>query len=807
MRNFFKWIGILVPILVGLLIFFPNLFLRVPEPIRSGTISLPALEESVTVIFDEYAIPHVYAENEHDLFYAAGYVMASERLFQMDIANRAAQGRLAEMDAGLVNVDKYLRTWGFDYMGQRVARVMNPDTRRIVQWACDGINSYIETHRDDLPLEFTLAGHEPLPWDPSIAGGYARLMGHDLISAWGAELAISRILEIFGNEQAKDLFPPYVDLATQVVPPSSASIAALVEALVSVQQEIDKNLGGVGRLRASNNWVISGSRTATGNPLLANDMHLGYSQPPVWYEMHMVGGLFNVWGVCFPGFPLVMSGHNEYIAWGQTNFMTDDADFYLEQVNPEDSSTYLYKGEWVPFKVREETIHAKGEEPMTFEIRETVHGVIINDFDEIAREAGQLVAMRWIGQDISDEPTAFLKLNLAKNWKEFSEAATYFALPGQNMIYADREGNIGWRPFSRIPIRKGGSSLRLLPGATGEWDWEGYVPFEEMPYIYNTQENYIATANHKTVSDAFPYYVTSYWEPPFRLQRITELLDNTDNHTIESSMAIQNDVLSVQAREMVPFLLAAYSDSVSWQDLASQAVEALDLMRQWDFHIDAESVTATVYISWFEKLRDNIYKDEMDQAGDKIYDYYLRTGFSTESIIHLLEKGASPWFDNINTPGIEMADDIVCQAFEEAVKELTNKLGRRTARWQWGQLHTLTHAHTLTGGGALGKFLNWWLDLNVGPFRSSGSSNTVNAINHRASEPFISIWGPSERSIIDLGNFDDSRMVLPTGQSGHPFSRHYDDQAELYNTGEYRTVPFTREAVEKAAYSTLILQP
>lgn len=804
MRNILKWIGILVLVLVLLFIFYPNFFFRIPEPVRSSTLSLPALIEPVTVIYDEHALPHVYAGNEHDLFYAAGYIMAAERLFQMDMTNRAVQGRLAEMNAGLVNADKYLRTWGFHHIGKQIAETMDPNTRRIVQWGCDGINAYIDSHRENLPLEFKLTGHQPLYWDPAIVCGFDRLMAEDLNTAWGRELAITRLLESFGDEDSRDLFPAR---PTGFIPPFIASPGSLLEEVSSVGEELGVILCSGTGLRASNNWVVSGSRSTTGGPFLANDMHLGYSQPPVWYEMHLVGGRFNVRGLCFPGVPIVVVGHNEHIAWGFTNLMTDDTDFYLEQVNPEDSTNYLHRGKWVPFNEREEVIQVKDGDPVTFTVRETVHGIIIHDISDIASRSDQLIAMRWTGQDITDDITPFLKLNLARNWDDFTAAARGYATPGQNVVYADREGNIGWRPFVRIPIRRGAEYLTVLPGASGEYDWQGYVPLEEMPFLYNPPSGYIATANNDIVGNDFPYYVTAYWALPYRVQRISELLADSREHDLESLMAIQNEALSVQARELVPILVAACEDSAGRQDLEPLVAKSLDLLIKWDYVMDTESAAATIFTAWFEHLKEAIYKDEMDKAGEEIYAHYLRTGFATKSIAYLLLKEASPWFDNVNTPDVEDRDTVIRWALAAAVEELRGKLGKRVRTWTWGRIHTLTHPHALAGGGRLGKFLDWWLDLNVGPFPVPGSGSTVNAINYRTRKPYVSNWGPSERSIIDLSNLDNSRMILPTGQSGHPFSRHYRDQAELYNTGQYRTVDFSREAVERNAHCTLVLQP
>ncbi|MCH7859691.1 MAG: penicillin acylase family protein, partial [Candidatus Marinimicrobia bacterium] len=637
--------------------------------------------------------------------------------------------------------------------------------------------------------------------------GFSRLQGENLNGAWGTELAVDQLRRVLDDDQVRDLIPSYPGQNLAAQTPATAALMDLLAALTAIGQELDAILGSVGRFRGSNNWVVSGSRTATGYPLLANDMHLGFSQPPVWYEMHLVGGRFNVRGVFFPGLPLAMSGNNGHIAWGPTYLTADDTDFYVEEVNPRDSTVYRYRDQWLPFTEREEIIQVKDSEPVVFTVRSTVHGVVINDLEELARDSGQPIAMRWSGQDISDEATAFLKLNLAGNWDDFSAAAALFAVPGQNMVYADREGNIGWRPFVRIPIRQGGASLRLLPGASGKYDWQGYLPFEELPYLYNPPGGYIATANNPTFDDAFPTYISAYWEQPFRVDRIAELLAAREDHTPETFMAIQNDVLSNAARELVPLLLDAYAEPDSGRHLPAPVADALALLGQWDYRMTTESAAATIFVAWFEQLKEVIYRDELDRAGQHTYALFLRSGFVSKSLHHLFRQSSSPWFDNVNTPELEDRAAASRQALEGAVAQLGEQSGGPPAHWTWGRLHTLTHPHALAGGGRLGKFLNAWLDLNVGTFPAPGSDRTVNAINYRPHEGFASNWGPSQRSIVDLADPDNSRMVLPTGQSGNPFSRHYRDQAELYNAGRYRPVDFTREAVERAAVSTLILQP
>ena len=810
MRNKLRWVGISILILVLLLLFIPNLFLRVRPAVASGTLQLSALLRPVTIHFDSYAVPHVYAENEHDLFYAAGYIMASERLFQMDMVNRSVQGRLAEMNKSLVAADRLLRTWGFHHIARRIVLDMDPETKRIIQWACDGINAYIDEHRANLPLEFKLAGHAPLRWDPSIAAGYARLMAYDLNQSWPWELVIGRLAELYDEAMIRDIFPGYPDTGLLILPAGTREYSSLLEPLLTAYDGVLQVLGRSDVASGSNSWVLSGQRTTTGKPMLANDPHLGFSQPAKWYELHLVGGRFNTQGVCLPGVPLPVVGHNQHIAWGFTNLMTDDMDFFDEQVNPEDEETYLYKGQWLPFTKREEVIAVKDAEPETLIVRETVHGVIISDLHPLAAQWDHPLAMRWTGQDISDEITALMKVNLSRDWDDFTAACRTFGVPGQIAVYADRQGNIGWRPLVWLPIRKGGGTLRVLPGASGEWDWQSMVPFNELPFSYNPPEGVIATANTRITGDNFPYYISAYWAPPARIERITEFLNSREHHSMSDMMALQNDVFSPHARELVPFLLAAYTQGGETHH-SEHVSAALARLEDWDYVVDTESVEATIFNAWFLALIEAIYKDEMDRAGDRVYDSYLRVGgfLPLRNITRLLGQGHSPWFDNLNTPEVEGPYEIIRQSFEFAINNLGQDSGWRISGWKWGKRHTLTHRHALAGSGTIGKVLNWWLGLDVGPFPFPGSATTVNAAAYNLRAPYATTGGPSIRRVVNLADLDDTRMILPTGQSGNPFSRHYRDQAEMFLAGEYRKVPFSREAVERSdqTHSTLILSP
>ncbi len=802
MKKWLLWAGGLVLALALALLLFPGTLLNPYRTVRAGSIALPGLSSPVTVKYDAFAVPHIYAQNVQDLFYATGYLMASERMFQMDMVNRATQGRLSELNARLMASDRYLLTWGFYRIAERMLAAMDPASLQYLQWSCDGINAWIEAHSGRLPIEFKLAGIKPLPWTPRTVAAYARLLAHELQSAYLAEVVQSLAAGKLGSGLMAGLLPE--DENGLSAGERNHPLQAL-EHFSAVSREVREVLGTSSGMGGSNNWVVAGSRTESGLPLLANDPHLGFTQPGKWMEMHLVGGPFNVRGMFLAGIPLAILGHNAHIAWGVTNISTDDIDFFVEEVNPDDPGQYRHKGVWRDFISRQETLHPKGGDAVAFTVRETVHGVIISDLHPLLRDSDRPVAMRWSGQDVSDIFSAFTQLNLAENWDQFSDALRTHGVPGQNFVYADRQGNFGWRPAVHLPIRKGADRLLLRDGASGEWDWQGYVPFDEMPYLYNPPEGYIATANNKTVGEDFPHYISRYWADPSRINRIRELLGAREKHTMASLAEIQNDVLSDFARQMIPYLVGAFS---TMSPAGKLAAEAIDLLDRWDFTMRVDAPEPAIFQAWVIALAKGVFSDELTAISPALPEAYLNAPYIVRrNLRRLMDEADSPWFDDQGTEAREDRDAIIRQALYPAVAALEQDLGSHPARWEWGRLHTLTHPHDLSGDEKFGGFLNWWLDLDVGPFPAAGAATTINALANNMLAPYAVKSGPSFRAIYDLADWDNSRIILPAGQSGNPLDPHYRDQAALYNRGDYRPVAFSPEAVDEATVSTLILRP
>ncbi len=807
MKKLLMALGFIVVILVVAVVWLKFFYLKGPLAPMEGELNMSQLSAPVTVYTDEFGVPHVYADNEEDLFFAAGYIQASQRLYKMDVIARAVEGRLSEaFGPDLLEDDKYLRVWGFHRIAKNVVKNISPETRRILERGLEGINYYIDEHADNLPVEFKIAGHKPIHWTIEHVIGYARLMGHDLCLAWMPEVIFGGVLDKLGDQKARELYPVYPDTKPYIVPQIPENFSEVAESMFKSENRIREITGAWGSHIGSNSWVLSGDMTESGKSILCNDPHLAFSQPAVWFEMHLVGGRFDVAGVTLAGVPVVILGQNQHYAWGFTNVMVDDTDFYVEVTDDEHPDQYFHDGVWRDMTLHEEIIPVKGAEPEVFIVRQTHHGPIINDVHKILKENESApISMSWVGNYLTNEVDAFIGLNTATNWDEFSAAVEKFWIPGQNMIYADLKGNIGWRPAVALPLRASGTGLVPLPGDDSQWDWQGFVPFEEMPFQYNPDQGYIATANNKTIGDEFPYYISAYWEPPARANRINELLTVPDKkYNVQDMQDIQMDFLSDHARDLAPIFVNLLAEADLSQPNMKAAYESL---KNWDYIQGKDALAAAVFNVLWVKFAYNLYGDEMDEIGPEFRDGFFKlANISLRNSIYLLEHiPESSWFDDLSTTDItETPEMIVERSLQEAVAQLEARFGEDPATWNWSELHTLTHKHPL----AQVKILDWFLNLNVGPFPAAGSGTTVNNMEYRMYDPFDVVLGPSVRHIYDFADYQKSGLsVLPTGQSGNPISPNYSDQAELYNTGQYRPFPIDKETIQNAGYKKLVMTP
>jgi penicillin amidase len=559
-----------------------------------------------------------------------------------------------------------------------------------------------------------------------------------------------------------------------------------------------RSLLGIRALESgSNAWAISGAKSVTGKPILANDPHLILMSPARWYELHINAPNLDVSGMSIPGVPFIIAGRNQRIAWGVTNAMMDDEDFYVEEVDSLQHPTrYRFNDEWRPILETVDTIVVKGSLPVALSIYSTHRGPIVNKMEPGAHSASSLISMRWTGNEISNEAGAFYRIDKSGNWQDFQEALKLFAAPAQNFVYADVDGNIGYRTGGMLPIRKSKGVKLPYPGRTDEYDWNGYVPFDQMPHCFNPPEGFVATANNKIIDDSYPYAISHHWESPWRSIRISEVLHEQDKFTMEEMQHLQFDLLSTHAREVVPFILHAY-DSVMVTD--GDVRTTLEYFRNWNFEMRKEDVSTTLFQATISKLLYNTFHDKM---GDRLYGLYDTLASTPLSALsHLLKNPNSEWFDDPASPSHETRDDLIRKSLSDALGMLKSELGGTLKEWQWGRLHTVTFEHVFGSN----KFLSGF--FNIGPFPIGGSHSTVNVGQYFIAHSFKSAVGPSMRQVFNLADINDTRSVLPPGQSGQVFSGHYKDQMTLWINGAYKTRPMQLPMILSSHYDLLTLKP
>ena len=769
-------------------------FIRRPWPQTEGTLTLEGLQAPVTVLRDAHGIPYIYAENEHDLFFAQGYVHAQDRLWQMDFQRRVGLGRLSEiLGEATLETDMFLRTVGTNRAAQRDYENASDATKAILQAYADGVNAYIATHRGRYPLEYRILGVEPEPWSPVDTLAWAKMMQWDLTNSFRSELLYAQLLDALGPERAAELFPGYTPGALTILREEDLSLGTPdFEAVERALAKAGLLLDGVAQGWGSNNWVVAPSRSETGRPLLANDPHLAFGTPAIWYLMALHAPTYNSTGATLPGIPGVVIGHNERIAWGMTNLAADVMDLYIERLNPDNPNEYEVNGEYVPFEIVREEIRVKGRaEPVVVDVKLSRHGPLVNDVLDLE----QPVAMQWLA---TAQPNtlidAMYPVNTAQNWDEFRAALQNWDAPMQNFVYADVDGNIGYYGAGKVPIRANGVGDTPVPGWTDEYEWVDFIPFDELPHTFNPARGYVATANHKPVPDSYPYYISTFWSTPNRARRIEEGLTAKERLSLDDMAAIQADIVSIPAQQIVPHLLAVQTDDII-------ARRAQDALREWDYRLDADSAAAGIFEVAYWKLIEATVADDLPEALRD--DYLAQTHRHYQFMEWLLQQPAdNAWWDDQTTPEQETRDDIMARALAATVEWWGRQQGDLVHEWTWGRLHTTTFKHNVFGDiSPLNRFFN----VEAGP--TPGDNQTPNANSFAFGDSFAVRGGPGYRELFDVGNWDASRVVITVGQSGHVFHPHYGDFAPMWLTMEYAPLPWTREAVEAAATKRLELRP
>jgi penicillin amidase len=777
---------------------------RRPWPQVDGTVQVDGLRAPVEILRDAWGVPHIYAENDHDLFFAQGYVHAQDRFYQMEFWRRIGQGRLSEMlgESALEN-DRFIRTLGWWRTAQEEASSLEGEIKDLMEAYSEGVNAYVESHRDALALEFAilrLTGTkvEIEPWRPAHSLAWGKVMAWDLGGNMGNEIHRAKILASLGEKALAQLNAPYPDDHPVIVPAGVSWDSLRLDEVAGYGERAFAF--GRGEGIGSNNWVIAGDRTETGMPLLANDMHLGIQMPAIWYEVGLhcrpadeAGCSFNVAGFSFAGVPGVIVGHNDRIAWGVTNLGPDVQDLYVEQLNSENGNQYEVNGEWVDFDIVHEEIGVAGrDEPEVMEVRISRHGPVLNPvIEDLPGAPDQVLALRWTALEPGEVFKAILALDRAGNWDEFRAALRHWDFPSQNFVYADVEGNIGYQAPGRIPIRANGDGQLPVPGWTDDYEWRGTIPFEELPSRFNPPEGFIVTANHAVVDDSYPYLISLDWARGYRAQRITEMIEALERASVADMQQIHGDNKSLSADEILPYLTALNPEEPKLR-------QALDRLAEWDRQEHKDSAETALFETFWAHLLPAVWDEVPD-------DLQFKGGGQAMVLIRdLLAKPDDLWWDDARTGGVETRDDVLLEALQESYAWLEDRFGDDMQAWSWGELHSATFENQSLGQSGIGLIEAMF---NRGPVPASGGTSIVNATSWSTDELAVVRGVPSERMILDLADWERSLTMHTTGQSGHAYHEHYGDMILPWRDIQYHPMHWGRSATESDAEGVLRLEP
>lgn len=768
-------LGIVLVLIAGGLLFL-NHYINKSLPQHEGTINLPMLDQEVVVLTDENGIPHIKAENDRDLFIAQGYVQAQSRLFQMDMSRRQASGRLSEVAGeGAVNTDKYFRTLGLRRAAVKSYDIASDEIKDIMDWFADGVNAYIdeaaETSR--LPIEFTLMGSEPELWTPIDSLTIAKYMAFDLGGHWQRQAFNYYLLNEYDEEKAFELFPTYPENKLTIIQDDEIDMAESFEHAI-----IPPPFNG------SNNWVVSGEKSASGFPLLADDPHLGLATPSIWYEMHLKSDELNVSGVIFAGIPGIILGHNEHVAWGVTNVGPDVQQLYIEKRNPDNEEEFLFEDEWEQAEIIDEPIVVKGEETIDYQVMETRHGPIVSEF---AEDSGKdtVLSLRWTALEATTEAEAIIAFARAKNWDEFEKGLESFLAPAQNFVFAAKDGTIAYKANGNIPIYEHSDDALLpLPGWSEEHEWTDYIPFDELPRTVNPEKEFIATANNKVVGDDYPYHISNVWAQPYRYERIAEVLEAGDDFTVEHMKDLQMDTMNLRAREFVPLFLNTMQNAT----LSREEQEAIDLLEQWDFNDHVSKPQPLIFHHWMNEMEALLYED----IPENMMDFFSGRAHTADELLRSTMNGDySIWMEEKG--GIET---VLHESLTNVLTHLKEEFGVDQTAWEWGDYHKVQFYHILAG---IHPVLDYFLQKEK-PIPVGGSGVTPMAASYDVETGEVT-HGASWRFVIDASDLNTGYHIVGPGQIGHFKSKWYDDQMHDWVNGTFHETKLDEQDGKQLIFS------
>ena len=762
------------------------------------------LREKLEIIRDRDGVPHIRAGNEPDAIFGLGFVHAQDRLWQLEYLRRVGRGRLSEvLGPNALRTDKLFRTLGVAQSAEATWARYSYRHRELITAYVAGLNAATDQQRKALPPEFIALNFEPAPWRAEDVLVIAKVLGWSVDTNWDQELLRAQLEQKLGASRTAQLMPEYTPDGPIIVPdggklqarhhrlPSMQPLdAGILAGLTALHRELVQDTGFGGQGTGSNNQVLSGERSTSGKPILASDPHLPSQIPAIFYRAHLMGGQLNVIGATAVGMPGVLMGHNGRLAWGWTNANADVQDLYVERLHEGDQVEY--NGAFEPLGIRVEVIRVKGQDDVPLKVRFTRHGPLISD---LVNPNGTALALRWAALDTDDDVgiTANLEANKARNRRQFNDAFRQFKAHPQNMLYADAKGNIAYHLLGSIPRRAAGNGTGPVPGWTSEFEWQGYIPFDELPGSVNPAAGYIATSNNKIVGDNYPYRLSNSYAAPYRATRAQELLQGVGRMSPKDLEHVQADVLAVHARELVPMLLNSASPTTKAERTA------LDLLRRWDYQVTPDSAAAAVFEAWYIQLAETLFADEL---GDTLWRSYSDQLHMVSMAMSTAVRTESEWCDDVSTPARETCASTIANAFTLATRRMAAAQGTEdVTAWQWSKAHRIVFFHQpFDSDPVLATRFN-----RVAP--SGGDKHTLNVASNPRWNEYDQRHLALYRQIIDLNDLSGSRWMSAPGQSGVLTDSHYDDLIEPWRRVECRPMIYTLDSILSNAAERVELRP
>ncbi|WP_298790045.1 penicillin acylase family protein [uncultured Allomuricauda sp.] len=784
--------GLLILVILGFMLFIQSL-----KPDYNGEKVMPGLEDKVNVYFDNYGIPHIYAQSEPDALRALGYVHAQDRLWQMELLRRLAKGRLSEVfGKDLIETDKFFLSLGIDEHTAKTVSNLDSESEMVIlsEAYLDGVNKFIE--EGPTPVEFYLTGLEKEPFAIDDIYNVVGYMAFSFAMAHKTDPLLTEIRDELGEEYISNLAVDSDSSTIWIKNYKNVAADTLGNQLALNLKKVLNKLP-VPMFEGSNSWVLAPEKTKNGKVILANDPHIGFAQPSVWYEAHVNTPEYEKYGYHLAGVPFPLLGHDRNLAYGLTMFENDDIDFYYEETHPTDSTKYKTEDGWKDYEVITKDIKVKDGESISFSYKKTRHGPVLNNIAKQIK-GERPMAMSWIYTKLDNEVMdALYGLSHSKNIDEFKNALPKIHAPGLNVMYGDAEGNVAWWATAKLYQMPDSLSTKfVLDGTTGENEPIRYLDFSENPSATNPPWNYVYSANNQPDSIAGRIY-PGYYLPENRAKRIVELLDDKNDWDRESTSKMILDVTSSVNPDLITELIKLLDVS----SLSDEQLVQVDALKNWDGNYTLDSTNPTLFHRCEYYMLKNTMEDEL---GAERFEQLLATHMLKRQIAWGAKMKEGEWWDNVHTADIvETRDQIVLKSFADAWISLIADFGEDPSQWTWDKVHTLEHKHPIGQVESLREF------FNVGPFPVNGTREVINnmAFPYDSTGFYNVNSGPSTRRVIDFSDIENSISILPTGQSGNPFSEHYEDQAEMFINGEFRKMMMNKQEIQENAGSALVFKP